>query len=114
MIDYVFRGTAEQQPSPLPTSLRTYIDEVVGQFDDVQVVLDDDHRIAFVDQAVQNAHQHLDVFKMESCGRFVQHIEGFSCVFFGQFGGQFDPLVLSARQGVGGLSQTQIAQSDIL
>ena len=63
------------------------------RLDDIQIVLDDHHGVAFVHQTVQYAEQHAYVFKMQSGGRLVQYIYGLPRVALGQFRGQLDALL---------------------
>ena len=59
-------------------------------------MLDDDHRVAVVAQAVQHAQQQIDVVKMQTRGRFVQDVERASGVTLREFERQFDALRLAA------------------
>ena len=56
--------------------LRTEVDEVIRDLEDVQVVLDDEHGVALIHQTLEHINQHLNVLKMQSRGGFIQHIEG--------------------------------------
>ena len=56
------------------TPLGTHVDDPVRCLDHVQVVLDDDHRIAFVDKAVDDIEQLADVFEMQSGGGLVEDV----------------------------------------
>ena len=77
------------------------------------VVLDDDHRVARVDQAVQLAQQDLDVGRVQSRRRLVQDVQGVVAADALQLRGQLDALGLAARQLGGGLAQAQIAEADV-
>ena len=52
------------------------VDDPVGGFDHVEVVLDDDDRVAAVGEALEHAEQLLDVGEVEPGGRFVEDVEG--------------------------------------
>ena len=51
------------------TTFGAHVDDVVGQLDNVEVVLDNNNCIASIDQLVQYAHQHTNVFEMKASGR---------------------------------------------
>ena len=87
---------------------------MVGELDDVEVVLNDDDGIAAVYQPLQHVHQNADVLEVESRGGFVKDVEGLARVFLRQFRSQFDALAFAARECRGGLSQFDVPQSDIL
>ena len=48
---------------------------MVGRFDDIQVVLDDDHGVALVDQLVEDVQQLVGIFEMQAGGRLVEDVE---------------------------------------
>ena len=60
-------------PSPI-SAFRPEVDDPVGGLDHVEVVLDDDHRVARVDQAVENLEQLLDVGKVQAGRRLVEQV----------------------------------------
>lgn len=47
------------------------VDDMVGGFDNIEVVLDNQHGVALVGQGVEHREQALDVFKMQAGGGFV-------------------------------------------
>ena len=48
---------------------------MVGGLDDVEVVLDDDHGVAGIDQALEHAEQPPDVLEVQAGGRLVEDVE---------------------------------------
>ena len=52
------------------------IDDPVGRFDQIHVVLDHQHCIAAVDEFLQHADQFVDVMEMESCCRLIENVDG--------------------------------------
>lgn len=52
------------------------IDHVIRGFDDVEVVLDHDHRVPRVDQPIEAFEQALDVGEMKACGRLIENVDG--------------------------------------
>src|SRR3989339_75682 len=61
--------------SPFDPPIGSHVDHPVSSLHDIKIVLDDDHRVAFVDELVQDTEQSLDVFKVKSCGWLIQDIE---------------------------------------
>ena len=61
-------------PPALPPSGPISI-KPVGIFDNIEVVLDDDHAVAGVDQGVQHVQQLVDIGHVQAGGRFVEDVE---------------------------------------
>ena len=98
MLATVFgRACADNLPAT-GTAFGTDIDHPVGRFDHVEIVFDDQHRIAGVDKVLQHFQQQLDVGKMQTGRRFVQHVQCFAGAALDQFAGQLDSLGFTARQ----------------
>ncbi len=83
------------------------IDDPIGLTDHVQMVLDEDNRVASVHQAINDAHQHTNVGEMQPGGGFVHHVDA---TLFVQFGGKLEPLPFAAGQRAERLAQAQITQ----
>ena len=77
------RALADDAAATVAT-LGTHVDDPVRHLDDVEVVLDDEHGVALVDELVQHVHQHLDVFEVEAGGRLIKHVERLARVALGQ------------------------------
>ena len=54
------------------TALRPEIDDVIGALDDLQVVLDDDNRMALLEKLVERLQQPFDIMEMEPGGGLVE------------------------------------------
>ena len=109
---HVFRGPCGDDLSAAAAAFGTQVDDPVGTFDDVQIVLDDQYGVALIDQPLQDIHQPTNVVEVQSRGRFVQQIERLARVDPRQLRGQLDALGLAAGERRGGLTEGQIAQSD--
>ena len=90
-----------------------HVDDPVDVLDDVQVVFDDDDRVAQVRQPVHDRKQFGDVVEVQPGRRFVQQVQRPAGVGSGQLRGQFDPLGLAAGQRRGGLTQGDVIQPDV-
>src|SRR3954466_6151812 len=57
------------------TAFGAEIDDPVGGLDHVEIVLDDEDRVAAVDETVQHLEQYAHVLEMETCGGLVEDVE---------------------------------------
>lgn len=73
---------------PALTAFRSHIYDIVCHFDNVKIMLDNNDRIALIDQLVQHIHQHADILKVQSGGRLIKNIERLACIPLGKFGGK--------------------------
>src|SRR5688572_13041193 len=87
------------------------VDDPVGGLDDLQVVLDDDHRIAGVRQLVQHLEQLRYIVEVQARGRLVENVERAPCSPARQLLGELDALRLAARQGGGLLADVDVAEA---
>ena len=71
---------------------------MVGTLDDLQVVLDDDHRVPVADELVKRAHQRVDVMQVQSRCGLVKDEHRVALALAAQVVGEFHALVLAARQ----------------
>ena len=80
-------------------TLGAEIDDPVGGLDDFEIVLDDEHRVAGLDQRMQHVEELSHIVEMQPRCRFVEDIEGAAGSAAGEFLRQLDALRLAARQG---------------
>ena len=76
-------------------------------------MLDDNDRVACVHQLLQNIHKPVDICDMQTGGRLIENIDSLAGRAFGQLGSQLGALRLTAGQRRGGLTQLNIAQTDL-
>src|SRR4029434_10618918 len=100
-------------PASVPT-VWPQIDDIVGGFDDIKVVLDDEHGVATVHQAGQNLEQALDVREVQTGCRLIQNVQGASRAAPAQLAAELHTLGLTTRQCGGSLAQADIAQTNLL
>ena len=97
--------------------LRAEVDHPVGGPDHVEVVLDDDHRVARVGEPPQGGEQARDVLEVEAGGRLVEEEERAAGRLRrgggGEVAGQLQPLGLPAAQRRHRLSQGEVAEPDL-
>src|SRR3989449_10109194 len=95
-------------------SLRPEVDDVVRRLDDVEVVLDDEDRVASIHEAIEHAEELLDVVEVEPRRRFVHDVEHVARRARAELGGDLEPLRLAPRKRRRGLAQAQVAEADVL
>ena len=74
MRSYLFGGSRHQYHPSVTPAFGTHIDNVICRFYDIEVMLDYQYGISFIDQTVQYPQQHTDIFKMETRSRFIENI----------------------------------------
>src|SRR5205807_3514095 len=98
----------------LLAALGPEVDDVVGRLDHVEVVLDDQHGVAGVDQPVEHAEELLHIVEVQSSRRFVEDVEHFAGRTGPELGGDLEALCLAARQSRRRLTEAEIAEPDRL
>ena len=101
-------------PAAMFAAVGAEVEDPVGAFDDIHIVLDDDEGVAGLAQLHEDLQKGIDVGDVETGGGFVEDVEGLGAAAFGQFGGELDPLGFAAGKGAGGLSEREVAESDFL
>src|SRR5215218_6971331 len=88
---------------------RAEVDDPVGVRHDRLVVLDDDDRLAGVDEPVEEAQQLLDVGEVQAGGRLVEDVD---VALASHVRSQLEPLALAARQRGERLADGEVAEPD--
>ena len=86
------------------------VDDPVGVGHHGLVVLDHDHRLAGVDEPVEQAEQLLDVGEVQTGRGLVEHVD---LALLGHLRGQLEPLPLATRQGRQRLAEAEVAEPDV-
>jgi len=81
-INQLFRCAFKYYPPSTITTFRAEIDDMISDFDHVEIVLDNQHRITSVNKFVQYIQQVLNILEMQSGSRFIENIKSFTGVFF--------------------------------
>jgi hypothetical protein len=108
--DEVGRGALEDDPAAVVAGAGAEVDDPVGVRHDRLVVLDDDDRLAGVDEPVEQAEQLLDVGEVQAGGRLVEDVDA---ALLGHVGGQLEPLPLAAGQRGERLAEAEVAEPDV-
>ena len=84
------------QSSTVFSALRTQVDDPIGVPDYIQVVLDDDDRVAQISEPMQHIQQFLYIFEVQACRRLVEQIQSASSLAFAQLPRQLYALSFAA------------------
>ena len=90
------------------------IDDVVGGLDHVEVVLDDEQRVAGFEQLPERGQQLRDVVEVQAGRRLVEDVQQPLAAVRRQVRGDLDPLRLAARQRRRRLAEPQVAEADLV
>ncbi len=108
--DQVGGRALEDDPAAVVAGAGAEVDDPVGVRHDGLVVLDHDHRLAGVDQAVEQAEQVLDVGQVQAGRRLVEDVDA---ALLGHVGRQLQPLALAAGQRGERLAEAEVAEPDV-
>ena len=86
------------------------VDDPVGVRHHRLVVLDDDDRLAGVDEPVEQAEQLVDVGEVQAGGRLVEHVDA---ALVAHVRGQLEPLALAAGERGQRLAEAEVAEPDV-
>src|SRR5499433_4319393 len=108
--DEVGGCSLEDDPATVVAGAGAEVDDPVGVRHDRLVVLDDDDRLAGIDEPVEQAEQLLDVGEVQTAGRLVEDVHA---ALFGYLRGQLEPLPLTAGQRGERLAYAEVAEPDV-
>ena len=92
----LFRGANSDNLAAAIAAFRTKIDYVIRGLDDIEVMLDNHHCVAFVDQTLKNFQEQVDICEVKPCGWLVEDIKRFTCRTFGKLFRKFNTLCFTA------------------
>ena len=110
--DLLGRPRDDDPPAPRAT-LGAEVDHVVGGLDDVEVVLDDDHGVALVDETVQHVEEPPDVLEVQPRRRLVEDVHRASRRPLAQLARELHPLRLTTGERGRRLSEPHVAEPDV-
>src|SRR6266849_2236138 len=88
------------------------VDDPVGLLDDVEMVLDDEHGVAEIDEALQDVEEFSDIVEVQAGGGLVEDVEGAAGLALGKLAGELDALGFAAGKSCGGLAEGNVAEAD--
>jgi AcrR family transcriptional regulator len=105
--------TTTSPPACPPSGPRSI--HVVGGLDDVEVMLDHQHGVAGVHQAVEAFQQAFDIRQVQPRGRLIEDVERvLRALQLRKLGGDLDALRFAAGERRGRLAERQVAQSQVV
>ena len=110
-----FLGSSRCKNSPSRiASLGSEVDDMVGTFDDVEIVFDDQNRVSRIADSLQHLKQLGNVLGVESCRGLVENIDRPSRASLCKLGCKLDSLRFASGKSRGGLTDLDIAESDVI
>src|SRR6266852_6637525 len=88
------------------------VDDPVGLFDDVEMVLDDEHGVAEINKALQDVEKLSHVVEMQAGSGFVEDVKRAAGLALGKFASEFNTLRFAAGESCGGLAESDVAEAD--
>src|ERR1700733_3260798 len=124
----LLRGAYSYDLAAAAAALRAHVDDPVGGFDHVEVVLDDEQGAAALDEFAECSEKLGDVVEVEAGGGLVEDVEGSAAGFGGgvvgrarrdaarggEVRGEFDTRGFAAGECCGRLAKTDVAEADFV
>ena len=113
-LHHLFRSATSNEIATLFSSLRTYVDDMVGTLDDIQVMLDDYYGMPFGKESIESSKEFLYIVEMQTCGRFVKDEHSGHMLVHAKIIGKFYALVLTTGESAARLAKFDVTKSHIL
>ena len=104
-----FRCAFSHELSPTHPAFWSNVEDVIRTLDEVQVVLDDEYGISFINKCLQNINQFLYVSIMKTDRWFIEKVDCFLCMWSIQLRCYFETLRLTTRECRCTLTKLQIS-----
>ncbi len=98
VLHHFFRRSYRDNLASADAAFGAEVDHIVGSFDHVKIVFDDDQAGAVVDQGAKCGEQFVDVVKVQAGGRFVKDEKRFCPCFLRKMGGELYSLGFAAAK----------------
>src|SRR5437016_14548930 len=109
----VLRCTASHDGAAFVAALGPEVDDPVGALDDLEVVLDDEQRMAALDELTERRDQLVDVVQVQAGRRLVEDEERVRLAVAAEVGRELDALRLAARERAERLPEPQVLEADL-
>lgn len=110
----LFGSSGKHHIAPFVAPLGAHVDNPIGTFNHIHVVLDDNKRIASRNEPLQGVEKSVDIVEVQSGGRLVEDEKRAAGALLGEVVGEFDALVLATRESGRRLPEFDISETDIL
>src|ERR1700731_216965 len=95
----VLGGSFGDDPPAAVAAFGSEVDDPVGALDDIEVVLDDQHGVAGVDEAGEHPEEAPHILEVQPGGGLVEDVDGAAGGALAQLRGELHPLRLTPREG---------------
>src|SRR5208282_1549610 len=102
---HVLRSSLRHDSPAALAAFWAKVDDPVGLLDDIQIVFDDQNRIAEVDEALQDIHKFPHIVEMKAGSGLVENVHRAPGLTLGELARQLDALRLATGKSRGRLSQ---------
>src|SRR3954451_15796958 len=110
----LLRRADGDDPAAFFAALRTQVDDPVSRLDNVQVVLDHEKAVTGLQQLLERGEQLRDVVEVQPGRRLVEDVEHAIAGLRREVRRDLDPLRFAAGQRGRGLTETQVAEADLV
>src|SRR5271170_3311813 len=110
---HLFGRALRNDAAALFAAFGAQINDPVGLFDDVEIMLDDQDRIAKRDEAIEHVEKFFYVVKMQAGGGLVENVKRAAGLALGKLAREFGALRFAAGNGGGGLAELHVAEADV-
>ncbi len=106
-------GAVGHDRSAAVAALGTHVEHAVGHLDDVEVVLDDQHRVSGVDQTLEHVDELAHVLEVQARGGLVEDVERLAGLRAVQLLGKLNALRLAAGESRCRLPEMDVSQAHV-
>ena len=114
LLYHLFRGAGKQDLTAFTAAFGAHVEDAVSHLDHVEVVLDHEHRVSCVDEALEHLDELAHVLEVQARGGLIEDVEGLSRLLTVQLLGELDALRLAARERGRRLAQVDVAQAHVV
>ena len=107
-----FGGSSGDNFSALVAAFGAEVDDPVGTFHDLEVVLDDNDAVSLVHEAVEDFDEKGDIVEVEAGGGFVEDEKGLFAGLADEVVDELEALGLAAGEGIHGLAELEVVEAD--
>lgn len=110
----LFRRPLRNDPAAARSAFGAKVDHPISALDDIEIVLDNNNRIAAINKPLKHFQKHVDIGKMQTGRRLVKQVQRPARIALAKLRGQLDTLGFTAGQRRCRLSKFEITQTNFL
>ena len=95
----IFYSSCSHYLSSFSSAFRAEVNEPISSPDHIEVMLNHDDGIAFVNEFLKHIEEDADIIKMESSSGLIEDIDGLAGAWSGELRRELNSLRLTARKG---------------